>query len=83
MRDRFYDDGSYEGGLIGKAGESEQAVFFDQYTRWIEKNGIVSFYFTSFDENWKGGFDGNNAMDKAEKHWGLYNSDRTPKVVLQ
>lgn len=80
---RVYDDGSYEGGLIGKAGESEQAVFFNQYDPWAKRNKVISFYFTSFDEQWKGGFDGDNPMDKAEKHWGLYFSDRTPKQVLQ
>ncbi len=80
---RIYDDGSYEGGLIGKAGTAEQAVFFNQYDPWVEENNIISFYFTSFDEKWKGGFDGDNPMDKAEKHWGLYYSDRTPKPVLQ
>ncbi len=80
---RIYDDGSYEGGLIGKAGEPEQEVFFTKYDRWVEENGVISFYFTSFDEQWKGGFDGDNPMDKAEKHWGLYYSDRTPKQALQ
>ncbi|MEM1174795.1 MAG: glycosyl hydrolase family 17 [Pseudomonadota bacterium] len=80
---RVYDDGSYEGGLIGKAGEAEQEVFFNQYDPWADSNKVISFYFTSFDEQWKGGFDGDNPMDKAEKHWGLYFSDRTPKQVLQ
>ncbi len=80
---RVYGDGSYEGGLIGKAGEPEQEVFFNQYDPWVDRNRVVSFYFTSFDEQWKGGFDGANPMDKAEKHWGLYYSDRTPKQVLQ
>ena len=80
---RVYGDGSYEGGLVGKAGEAEQQVFFNQYDPWVEDNRIISFYFTSFDEQWKGGFDGENPMDKAEKHWGLYYSDRTPKQVLQ
>ena len=80
---RVYGDGSHEGGLIGKAGEAEQEVFFNQYDPWVDRNRIVSFYFTSFDEKWKGGFDGANPMDKAEKHWGLYYSDRTPKPVLQ
>lgn len=80
---RVYDDGSYEGGLIGKAGEPEQEIFFNQYDPWVDRNKVVSFYFTSFDEKWKGGFDGDNPMDKAEKHWGLYYSDRTPKQVLQ
>ncbi len=80
---RVYDDGSYEGGLTGKAGEAEQEVFFDQYDPWVNENKVISFYFTSFDEQWKGGFDGENPMDKAEKHWGLYFSDRTPKQAMQ
>ena len=80
---RIYNDGSYEGGLIGKAGENEQEVFFDQYHLWVEKNQVISFYFSSFDELWKGGFDGENPMAKAEKHWGLYNSDRSPKKALK
>jgi exo-beta-1,3-glucanase (GH17 family) len=80
---RIYNDGSYEGGLIGKAGENEQEVFFDQYDPWAERNRVISFYFSSFDEKWKGGFDGANPMDKAEKHWGLYFSDRTPKKALR
>jgi exo-beta-1,3-glucanase (GH17 family) len=74
---------SYEGGLIGKAGESEQEIFFDQYHAWVEKNRIISLYFEAFDEQWKGGFDGDNAMDKAEKHWGLFNSERKPKQALR
>ncbi|NNF51602.1 MAG: glycosyl hydrolase family 17 [Gammaproteobacteria bacterium] len=80
---RVYGDGSYEGGLIGKAGEEQQEVFFDQYDPWVNQNQVISFYFSSFDENWKGGFDGANPMDKAEKHWGLYKSDRTPKQALR
>jgi len=80
---RIYNDGSYEGGLIGKAGENEQEVFFDQYDPWVESNQVISFYFSSFDELWKGGFDGENPMAKAEKHWGLYNSDRSPKKALR
>ena len=80
---RIYGGDSYEGGLIGKAGEAEQEVFFDQYDAWVEQNRIISLYFEAFDEQWKGGFDGDNPMDKAEKHWGLYKSDRTPKRALR
>ena len=80
---RIYDDGSYEGQLIGKAGEEEQQVFFEQYNDWVNDNRIISLYFEAFDENWKGGFDGENPMAKAEKHWGVYRADRTPKKVLQ
>jgi exo-beta-1,3-glucanase (GH17 family) len=79
---RIYNDGSYEGTLIGKAGEVEQCRFFEQYNQWVDDNGIISFYFEAFDENWKGGFDGENAQDKAEKHWGVYKADRSPKKVI-
>ncbi len=80
---RVYGGDSYEGGLIGKAGEAEQKIFFEQYNAWIEENRVVSLYFEAFDEKWKGGFDGKDPMDKAEKHWGLYFSDRRPKAALR
>ncbi|MDJ0832108.1 MAG: glycosyl hydrolase family 17 [Gammaproteobacteria bacterium] len=80
---RIYGDGSYEGGLIGKAGEDEQQVFFEQYNAWVDDNRIISLYFAAFDEEWKGGFDGDNPMAKAEKHWGVYRTDRSPKKLLQ
>lgn len=67
----------------GKVGESEQENFFDQYDQWVDRNQVISFYFSSFDEEWKGGFDGVNPMEKMEKHWGLYKSDRTPKKAVQ
>lgn len=69
--------------MIGKVGENEQKVFFDQYNDWVNHNQIISFYFSSFDEGWKGGFDGDNPMAKAEKHWGLYKSDRSPKKAMR
>lgn len=79
---RVYDDGSYEGTLTGKAGEEQQCRFFEQYNEWVNDNGVISFYFEAFDENWKGGFDGKHAQDKAEKHWGVYKADRSPKKVI-
>ncbi|MEL6349334.1 MAG: hypothetical protein AAFV53_39900, partial [Myxococcota bacterium] len=54
---RVYGDGSYEGGLIGKANEENQERFFAWYDAWIEENQIVSLYFEAFDESWKGGWD--------------------------
>ena len=81
--DRILGDGSHEGNLIGVAGEQEQKHYFHEYNDWVSENNIISFYFSSFDESWKGGFDGVNPEAKAEKHWGLFNSDRTPKLALQ
>jgi exo-beta-1,3-glucanase (GH17 family) len=80
---RIYGGDSYEGGLIGKAAEDQQKVFFDEYDRWVNQNQVISLLFEAFDEQWKGGFDGENPMDKAEKHWGLYNSDRSPKKAVR
>lgn len=80
---RVYGDGSYEGGLIGRAGEKEQARFFTEYDSWVDTNRINSLYFEAFDERWKGGFDGVDPFAKAEKHWGLYRSDRTPKRAIR
>lgn len=77
-------DGSDEDLLVvGAVGEDEQKIFFDQYDQWVNDNRVISFYFSAFDEQWKGGFDGANPMDKMEKHWGLYKSDRTPKKAMQ
>jgi exo-beta-1,3-glucanase (GH17 family) len=36
------------------------------------------FYFEAFDEPWKGGADPRDV----EKHWGLYNENRTPKAAM-
>ena len=40
---------------------------------------ITTFFFEAFDEDWKG-----NPDDPlgAEKHWGLFTSDRKPKDVV-
>lgn len=79
---RVHNDDTYEGKLVGKAGEDEQKIFFDEYSEWVKSNKVISFYFAAFDENWKGGFDGTNASAKAEKHWGVYRADRTAKKLL-
>jgi len=77
-------DGSDEDLLVvGAVGEDEQKIFFDQYDQWVDDNRVISFYFSAFDEQWKGGFDGASAMDKMEKHWGLYRSDRSAKKAMQ
>lgn len=64
--------------IKGAVGEAEQRWFFEAYTAWIAKAGIVSTFFEAFDENWKGG----PHPDEVEKHWGLYRADRTPKAAV-
>ncbi len=79
---RIYNDGSYEGGLVGIASVANMNRFYDEFTQWIKSENIVSFYFEAFDEKWKGGFDGVDPDAKAEKNWGLFYSDRQPKISL-
>lgn len=63
--------------IKGRAGEVEQAAFFDAVTSWAERERVTAFFFEAFDENWKGG----DHPNEVEKHWGLYRADRTPKLA--
>jgi len=47
---------------------------------WAKEMNITTFFFEAFDEDWKGNPD--NPMG-AEKHWGIYNINRTPKKAMQ
>jgi exo-beta-1,3-glucanase (GH17 family) len=47
---------------------------------WATKSNVTVFFFEAFDEPWKGNPD--NPLG-AEKHWGLFNVDRTPKEVMR
>ena len=62
-----------------RANESAQARYFRELKQWATDKNITVFFFEAFDEPWKG-----NLKDPrgAEKHWGLFNVDRTPKQVL-
>lgn len=66
--------------IIGEASEKAQKTFFDTYRKWLIDNKIVSYYFEAFDEKWKGGEDKPDGI--AEKNWGLFKSDRTPKMAI-
>jgi exo-beta-1,3-glucanase (GH17 family) len=67
--------------IIGEASEKAQATFFRDYRNWLETNHIVSYHFEAFDEKWKGGKDKPDGI--AEKNWGLFHSDRTPKEAIK
>ena len=64
--------------LLGAAGEDEQAQFYADFCAWTAAEKIPYFYFSAFDENWKGGDDPHDA----EKHWGLFRADRTAKKAI-
>lgn len=62
-----------------QASESNQTRYYKEIKVWAEKTNTTFFFFEAFDEPWKG--DPNNP-DGAEKHWGIFNVDRTPKQVM-
>jgi len=62
-----------------RANEGDQLRYFTELRDWAEAANVTVFFFEAFDEPWKG--DPGNPLG-AEKHWGLFNVDRTPKKVL-
>jgi exo-beta-1,3-glucanase (GH17 family) len=63
-----------------RASEENQARHYRELHEWARNSNITVFFFEAFDEPWKG--DPGNVLG-AEKHWGLFNVDRTPKKALQ
>ncbi len=60
------------------ASEELQATYYEQLIEWTSQEKILTFVFEAFDEPWKGSPD----PLEPEKHWGLFNLDRTPKLAL-
>ena len=63
-----------------RASEARQARYYRELMDWAREMNITAFFFEAFDESWKG--DPNNPAG-AEKHWGLYFEDRTPKLAVR
>ena len=63
-----------------RASEANQVRYFNEMREWARDTKTTVFFFEAFDEPWKG--DPNNPLG-AEKHWGLFNVDRTPKAVMR
>ncbi|HSN70634.1 MAG TPA: glycosyl hydrolase family 17 protein [Steroidobacteraceae bacterium] len=63
-----------------RASEENQARYYREIHDWATQNNVTVFFFEAFDEPWKG-----NPNDPlgAEKHWGLFKVDRSPKQVMQ
>ncbi|MCH9693551.1 MAG: glycosyl hydrolase [Gammaproteobacteria bacterium] len=62
-----------------RASELNQARHYRELLEWGTRTNTTIFFFEAFDEPWKG--DPNNPLG-AEKHWGVFNVDRTPKLVM-
>jgi exo-beta-1,3-glucanase (GH17 family) len=63
-----------------RANEADQKRYYLELQKWASTTNVTVFFFEAFDEPWKGDPD---VPLGAEKHWGLFNVDRTPKQVLQ
>jgi len=63
-----------------RASEANQERYYRELQRWARATNTTVFFFEAFDEPWKGNPD---APLGAEKHWGLFNVDRTPKRLLE
>ncbi len=63
-----------------RASEEHQQRYYRDIMGWAREANITTFFFEAFDESWKG--DPNNPLG-AEKHWGMYFEDRTPKKVVR
>jgi exo-beta-1,3-glucanase (GH17 family) len=63
-----------------RANEDNQERYYNDLMAWAAEMNITTFFFEAFDEPWKGNPD--NLLG-AEKHWGIFNVDRTPKKVMK
>jgi exo-beta-1,3-glucanase (GH17 family) len=63
-----------------RASEANQARYYGEVLNWATETQTTVFFFEAFDEPWKGNPD--NPLG-AEKHWGLFKVDRTPKEVMR
>ncbi len=63
-----------------QASETNQERYYNEILEWATASNTTVFFFEAFDEPWKG--NPANAAG-AEKHWGVFFVDRTPKQVMQ
>jgi exo-beta-1,3-glucanase (GH17 family) len=63
-----------------RADEVKQKQYYHDLFAWAGKMSITTFFFESFDEDWKG--DAGDPLG-AEKHWGLFTVDRKAKLAMQ
>ena len=66
-----------EGNLhVSRTGSEEnQKRYYEEMSRWARKNRVTTYFFSAFDEPWKG--------TGTEGHWGFFNVDRKAKLVVK
>lgn len=65
--------------LPDNVSEEYQKIYFEKLMKWSENEHVPVFFFEAFDEEWKGS---SNPLEP-EKHWGLFNIDRSPKLAIK
>ena len=63
-----------------RASEAAQARYYNELEDWATETNTTVFFFEAFDEPWKG--DPDNPRG-AEKHWGVFFVDRSPKEAMR
>ncbi|HLP26355.1 MAG TPA: glycosyl hydrolase family 17 protein, partial [Acidobacteriota bacterium] len=72
-----------EGALMkAEVSVAAQENYLRQHYQWIKERHVATFLFEAFDESWKGGGD-KVPPQVAEKHWGVFDSQRKPKPSFQ
>lgn len=61
------------------ASEEFQAIYYEQLMTWTTEEKILTFVFEAFDEPWKG----SSHIKEPEKHWGLFDVHRKPKLAMR
>lgn len=59
--------------------EEYQKQYYNELLEWTQNEGILTYVFEAFDEQWKG----SPEPLEPEKHWGLFKVDRSPKLVMR
>lgn len=82
---------TYEPSLTQPGGEGEkmrgevslaaQKRYVGELQQWSQRRRVPVILFEAFDENWKGGGPG-SPPTVAEKHWGVFDTQRRPKPAV-
>jgi exo-beta-1,3-glucanase (GH17 family) len=62
-----------------RASEAKQKSYYQDMFKWAKANNVTTFFFEAFDEDWKGN---PKDLNGAEKHWGIFDIGRRPKMVM-
>lgn len=62
--------------MLDEANEENQKTYLEAITTWSHEHHILMFLFEAFDESWKGSENPN----EPEKHWGIFDEQRKPKL---